>query len=37
MPRLKECYTQGNTYEEFVENLRDAIQLKLEDLNTNGV
>ena len=28
---LQGCYSQGNTYEEVMENLRDAIRLHIED------
>ncbi len=30
-PELQGCYTQGNTYEEVLENIRDAIRLHIED------
>jgi predicted RNase H-like HicB family nuclease len=30
-PELQGCYTQGNTYEEALENIRDAIRLHVED------
>ena len=30
-PQLQGCYTDGDTYEEALENLRDAIQLHIED------
>jgi predicted RNase H-like HicB family nuclease len=30
-PALQGCYSQGDTYEEAVENIRDAIRLHLED------
>ncbi len=30
-PDLQGCYTQGETYEEVVENIRDAIHLHVED------
>ncbi|MGH7456994.1 MAG: type II toxin-antitoxin system HicB family antitoxin [bacterium] len=30
-PELQGCYSQGNTYEEALENIKDAIQLHLED------
>ena len=30
-PDLQGCYSQGKTYEEVVENIRDAIKLHLED------
>jgi predicted RNase H-like HicB family nuclease len=29
-PVLQGCYSQGNTYEEAVENLKDAIRLHIE-------
>lgn len=30
-PVLQGCYSQGETYEEAVENIKDAIRLHLED------
>ena len=30
-PELQGCYTQGNSYEEALENIKDAIRLHLED------
>ncbi|MBN1384503.1 MAG: type II toxin-antitoxin system HicB family antitoxin [Elusimicrobia bacterium] len=30
-PELQGCYTQGDTYEEVIKNIRDAIRLHLED------
>jgi len=30
-PLLQGCYTQGETYEEIIDNLRDAIRLHIED------
>jgi len=30
-PALQGCYTQGETYEEVVANIKDAIRLHLED------
>ncbi len=30
-PELQGCYSQGETYEEALENIRDAIKLHLED------
>jgi predicted RNase H-like HicB family nuclease len=30
-PELQGCYTQGDTYEEVLENIRDAIRLHIED------
>ena len=29
-PAIQGCYTQGDTYEEAIENLKDAIQLHIE-------
>lgn len=31
-PALRACYTQGKTYEEVMENIKDVIALCLEDL-----
>ncbi|MEA3476260.1 MAG: type II toxin-antitoxin system HicB family antitoxin [Candidatus Cloacimonadota bacterium] len=30
-PELQGCYTQGMTYEETLENIRDAVRLHIED------
>lgn len=30
-PELQGCYSQGDTYEEALENMKDAIRLHLED------
>jgi len=30
-PELQGCYTQGDTYEEVLENIKDAIRLHMED------
>ena len=30
-PELDGCYSQGDTYEELMENIRDAIQLHIQD------
>lgn len=30
-PELQVCYTQGDTYEEALENIEDAIRLHIED------
>ena len=35
-PELQGCYTQGDTYEKALENIRDAIQLHVEDRLDNG-
>ena len=36
-PELQGCYTQGDTYEEALENIRDAIRLHVEDRLEGGV
>ena len=35
-PELQGCYTQGDTYEETLENIRDAIKLHIEDRIKEG-
>lgn len=35
-PELQGCYTQGDTYEEALDNIRDAIRLHLEDRLSSG-
>ena len=35
-PALRACYTQGKTYEEAVENIKDVIALCLADLKEKG-
>jgi predicted RNase H-like HicB family nuclease len=35
-PELQGCYTQGNTYEEAIENIKDVIRLHLEDRMEQG-
>jgi predicted RNase H-like HicB family nuclease len=35
-PELQGCYTQGDTYEEALENIKDAIRLQVEDRKENG-
>jgi predicted RNase H-like HicB family nuclease len=35
-PELQGCYTQGNTYEEVLENIKDAIRLHVEDRLEGG-
>ena len=35
-PDLKGCYTQGESYEEVIENIKDAIRLHIEDLLEDG-
>lgn len=36
-PSLEACYTQGRTYEEAIENIKDVIVLCLADLKARGV
>lgn len=35
-PALQGCYSQSDTYEAVVENIKDAIQLHLEDIEESG-
>lgn len=35
-PALQGCYTQGDTYEEALENIRDAVRLHIEDRLASG-
>jgi len=35
-PELQGCYTQGATYEEVLENIKDAIRLHIEDRIESG-
>ena len=35
-PELQGCYSQGDTYEKALENIRDAVQLHLEDRLESG-
>ncbi len=35
-PALRACYTQGRSYEEVMENIKDVIALCLEDLKSRG-
>ncbi len=35
-PELQGCYTQGETYEEAMENIHDAIRLHVEDRLSRG-
>jgi predicted RNase H-like HicB family nuclease len=35
-PALQGCYSQGNTYEEALENIKDAIRLHIEDILESG-
>jgi len=35
-PELQGCYTQGDTYEEVLANIKDAIHLHIEDRLENG-
>lgn len=35
-PVLQGCYSQGDTYEEAIENIKDAIRLHIEDRQSDG-
>jgi len=35
-PSLQGCYSQGDTYEQAVENIKDAIRLHIEDRLADG-
>ncbi len=35
-PELQGCYTQGDTFEEVIENIKDAIKLHVEDRLANN-
>ena len=35
-PELQGCYAQGDTYEDALENIRDAIRLHVEDRLASG-
>jgi predicted RNase H-like HicB family nuclease len=35
-PELQGCYTQGDTYEEVLDNVKDAIRLHVEDRVESG-
>ena len=35
-PELQGCYSQGDTYEEAIANIKDAIKLHLEDRSSRG-
>jgi len=35
-PELQGCYTQGDTYEEALKNIKDAIRLHVEDRIESG-
>jgi predicted RNase H-like HicB family nuclease len=35
-PALQGCYSQGDTYEEAVENIKDALRLHIEDRIAHG-
>ena len=36
VPALQGCYAQGDTYEEALANIQDAIKLHLEDIKESG-
>jgi len=35
-PALQGCYSQGETYEEAIENIKDAVRLHIEDRIAEG-
>ncbi len=35
-PALQGCYSQGDTYEQAIENIKDAIRLHIEDRLADG-
>lgn len=35
-PTLQGCYSQGDTYEEAIANIKDAIRLNIEDRRAEG-
>lgn len=35
-PELQGCYSQGDTYEEAIENIKDAIKLHIEERVSSG-
>lgn len=35
-PELQGCYTQGDTFEDVIENMKDAIRLHVEDRLANN-
>jgi len=35
-PEVQGCYTQGDTYEEVMENIKDGLRLHLEDILESG-
>jgi predicted RNase H-like HicB family nuclease len=35
-PSLPGCYSQGETWEETVDNIKEAIELYIEDVRANG-
>ena len=35
-PDLQGCYTQGDTFEEVIANIKDAVRLHIEDRLENG-
>lgn len=35
-PTLQGCYTQGDSYEEILNNIEDAVRLHIEDRLTSG-
>jgi predicted RNase H-like HicB family nuclease len=36
VPGIKACYTQGRTFEEVIENIKDVLQMCLEEMKSRG-
>lgn len=36
-PALRACYTQGKTYEEVIENIKDVIMMCLDEYKEKGI
>ena len=36
VPGIRACYTQGKTFEEVMENIKDVIQMCLEEMKSRG-
>ncbi|MCU0565627.1 MAG: type II toxin-antitoxin system HicB family antitoxin [Oculatellaceae cyanobacterium Prado106] len=37
VPQLKACYSQGETLDELIENMREAIELCLEEIEEESI
>lgn len=36
VPGIRACYTQGETYEEVIENIKDVLRMCLEEMKSRG-